>query len=133
MSASSNLWRAVERARKDPFFVGWTLAAYEKLHALEKRQVAEQLQCAPEALDRIALCRQPRGAEPAFQAQVRRIAAYGPCNADRLVQIVREVAALVALQEATADSGGNILLAARDRRHGQKNRHSGRSEQEGET
>lgn len=130
---SKHLRRAVERTRKTPFFMGWALAVYEKLHNLEKRQIAERLQCAPEALDRLALCRRPLDTEPEFQAHLRRIADFVSCDADRLVQVLREVAAFASLRETTDAPENSFLLAARDRKEDrQKNGNSSGSKQENE-
>lgn len=106
----------VARAREDPFFVGKALVEYETVHDIDDRQLAGWLECNPLALARLALCRMPDNTEEDFQQQVRQISEFVPCNADRLVQLVREVAAFSALREGAHDTSTGLLLAARDRK-----------------
>jgi hypothetical protein len=110
------LRRLVERTRQDAFFVGRPLAIYQKLHGLDDHQLAQWLECSKDNLTRLALCRLPDDKKDGYQQNVRKIAVFAPCNPDRLVQLLREVASWEALQEDSQELAGGFLLAARDRK-----------------
>jgi hypothetical protein len=94
--------------------------------------LAGVLECTPEALQRVALCRWPDDQGARFQEHVRQIASFASCNADRLVQILREVGALVSLgQGESGQATSGLLLAARDRR--ETRRRSGRGKKKPES
>jgi len=108
--------RLIGKAVEDPFFLGSTLAAFSEARGLTDRRLADWLGCSPSALDRLKLCRRPEDPDPALGEEIRRIAAFAPCDPLRLVELYREVAALSAFQgdpRATTESG--FLMAARDR------------------
>lgn len=113
--------RMVHRASDDVFFLGRVLSEYRALHGIDDKKLGQRLQCTHKALARLALCRRPDDREARFQEDVKRIAAFAPCNADRLVQLLREVAALGSLrkQKGKAPLAG-LLMAARDRRRTRK-------------
>jgi hypothetical protein len=75
------------------------------------------LRCTPEGLDRLALCRLPDDRDIRFADQVRQIATFVSCDAERLLKLLREVAAFSSLRD---DRDGvmatGLLLAARDRK-----------------
>ncbi len=102
-----------EKARKDDFFLGKTLAEYQSSNALADDDLAKNLRCTPEALDLLALCRCPDDGLDSFRDDVRKIAAFVGCDATVLVLVLREVAATRALRGASEDRG--LLMAARDR------------------
>jgi hypothetical protein len=115
---TERVWqRLVDRCNRDPLFVGWALGSYATDHDLADDQVLLWLECQPDRRDRLALCRVPDPEGTAFASNVRRIAQFVDCNADRLVQLLREVGALGALREGnTSAAGGDLLMAARDRK-----------------
>jgi len=117
-SSSERAWRRlVDRSRADPRFVGWALGQYATVHTLTHDEVVRWLECGPDRGDHLELCRVPDAEGATFPGEVRRIAHFVSCNADRLVQLLREVGALGALREGdTGAAGGGLLMAARDRR-----------------
>jgi len=119
-SSSQKAWRRlVDRCKRDPLFVGWALGQYATGHELADNQVLSWLECRPDRQDQLALCRMPDPQEGAFASNVRRLAQFVDCNADRLVQLLREVGALASLREGnTGAAGGDPLMAARDRKEG---------------
>lgn len=108
------LRRLVDRARKDAFFVGRALAIYQRLHDMDDPQLAQRLECSVPDLTRLALCRLPDDKKGGFQHDVRKIAAFAPCDPDSLVQVLREVASWDALQGDSQERANGFLLAARD-------------------
>jgi len=75
------------------------------------------LQCTIEAVARLALCRRPDDRAAKFRQEVQRVATFASCSAERLVQILREVAAVASLRgEGSEASSQGLLMAARDRR-----------------
>ncbi len=115
--AKPNLQCLVRRARNDAFFLGKALADYESMNGMDEGQLAEKLQCTPEAFARLALCRRPDDQAAKFPEEVQRIATFASCNAERLVQLLREVAAVASLRkEGSEVSSQDLLMAARDRR-----------------
>jgi hypothetical protein len=110
------LRRLVERTRQDAFFVGRALSVYQRLHDLDDPQLAQWLGCSEPDLNRLALCRLPDDKKVGFQQDVRKIAAFAACDPDRLVQLLREVAAWDALQGNNQEVANGFLLAARDRK-----------------
>jgi len=107
----------VSRARGDAFFLGQTLAEYQAMHGMDDRELGGMLQCAPEALGRLALCRRPDDQTAEFREDVLRIAALASCSAERLVQLLREVAAVASLRQGRGETSAHgMLMAARDRR-----------------
>ena len=111
-------WRGlVERATHDPSFIGWTLRQYAALHHLIDEQVLSWLECHHDRADRLALCRAPGQEEAAFAEHVRAIAQFVDCNAERLVQLLREINAFEALRAGhRGASETDLLMAARDRK-----------------
>jgi hypothetical protein len=110
------LKKFVKKTNTDRFFVGWSLAQYRAFHGLEEQSLAQFLECDLEHISRLSMCRQPNDQEEQFQEQVRHIAEFSACNADRLVQLMREVATFSALQEGVEAGQGAMLMAARDRK-----------------
>jgi hypothetical protein len=107
----------VERVRKDPFFLAHPLESYKELHGIQDLDLEAFLGCDSKALTRLALCRRPDDGENRFQEKVKKIAEYAPCSADKLMSLLREVAAFSSLREdAAVQTGMGLLMAARDRR-----------------
>jgi hypothetical protein len=122
------LKRAVSSARGNPFFMGHALAQYETLHKIESDRLAEWLGCTSEAFAHLALCRKPNDTEDRFRNDVRRIAEYIDCEADKLVRLLRDVASISAFKEEIPPEEGGFLMAARDRRESKKNPNRGSSQ-----
>jgi hypothetical protein len=108
----------VNRARKDTFFLGWALSIYQETHFIDAHQLAQWLECAPKALAKLALCRLPDDKSDKFQHDVKKIAKFGSCNADRLVQLLREVVSISSLRGEVIEDTSGLLMAARDRKPG---------------
>ena len=108
--------RIVDKAQQDTFFVGWTLEKYQVLHSIDKEHLIKFLECTPDALNRLGLCRQPDDEDPKFQEHVQRVADFGPCNADQLVRLIRDVATFSSLQDEVGIDTGGLLMAARDKK-----------------
>ncbi len=106
-----------ERARRDPLFLGSFLSEYQEANGVDDLGLAALLQCPRKALSRLALCRCPDDRQPSFAQDIRTIAAFAPCSADALVQLLRQVAAMRALRERGTESTSSLLMAARDRHH----------------
>lgn len=106
--------RLLQRARRDPFFLGQALETYQATHGLSDDELAALLECGTKSLARLALCRRPDDERPSFREDVGKIAAFAECNPQRLVLLLRELAAMRALTEAKVEGG--LLMAARDRR-----------------
>src|SRR6266487_2175980 len=89
--SSNKAWRRlVDRSRRDPLFVGWALGQYATGHGLADDQVRDWLECPSDRWNQLTLCRMPGPEEETFPNTVRRIAQFVGCNADRLVQLLRE-------------------------------------------
>ncbi len=114
--SAETLRRILKRSRQDPFFMGWAMAQHQASHRLSDRELATWLECSPEALDRLALCRLPDDQADRFGQDVRRIADFVTCNPSRLLELLREVASLRSLRGASEDMGRGLLMAARDRK-----------------
>lgn len=109
-------WLA-RRASTDAFFLGKAFAEYEAMHGIDDRKLAKMLQCTIETVARLALCRRPDDQAAKFRQEAQRIATFASCNAERLVQLLREVAAVASLREEGSEaSSQGLLMAARDRR-----------------
>lgn len=112
----SPLQRFVERASKDPFFLGNLLSAYQESRGWDKEALATFLGCDLLALDRLASCRAPSSQPPMFQDEVRTIAAFGRCSAEKLAILVRETTVVQTVRGAGDATHQGYLLAARDRK-----------------
>lgn len=109
-------WLA-RRATTDAFFLGKALAEYKAMHGIDDRELAKMLRCTIEAVVRLTLCRRPDDQAAKFREEVQRIATFATCDAERLVQLLREVAAISSLREEGSKASSQVLLmAARDRR-----------------
>lgn len=109
-----HLAEVARRASTDPFFLGALLMDYQALDGIDEAELAQRLQCPATSLARLALCRSPDEESAAFAQDVRQIAAFCGCNADKLLEIIRDVSAMRALRRAEGSPGG-LLIAARDR------------------
>ena len=89
-AGSRLLAEAARGAETQPCLVAPMLAAYRRRHGLDDAQLAAYLGCSVPALHGLALCHQPARAAPSSTAEVRRLAAYVGCNADRLAAVLRQ-------------------------------------------
>jgi hypothetical protein len=105
-----------QRARKDTFFLGAALAAYQEARGWDERKLASFLGCGIVGLDRLASCRAPSLEPREFKVDVRTIAAFGGCNPERLAEVVREQAVSAALGGPASAASTKYLLAARDQK-----------------
>src|SRR5262245_41113762 len=112
---SEALRRIIEHSRTDSFFLGWAFKKYEASNSWNDQQLADWLQCSVEALSSLSLCRRPQDNKVELHKDVQKIAEFGTCNVDRLIQLLREVTSLSSLQDASNDTGSGFLMAARDR------------------
>jgi hypothetical protein len=105
--------RAVARFTADEFFVAWALERYRTAEGLEEEQLASFLECPPEHLARLAMCRRPLGGSPRFSQEVQAIAAYVGANPFRLAALLRRVETTE--QIAAVAPAPGFFAAARDR------------------
>lgn len=109
------LSRLTAAAGKDHFFVGSRLATFQRLNAMNRSALAEYLVCDESDVDRLALCRAPDDLARSFRAEMLKIASYGKCDADRLIELMRRVAAVSVFSAGPSSvSAEDLLLAARD-------------------
>ncbi len=116
MNKPELLQRFIKLARKDTFFLGWALSIYQEMHSIDNHQLALWLECDLKTLDRLALCRLPDYKTPKFQNEIKKIAQFGRCNADRLAQLFREVVSILSLKGDIIEDTRGLLMAARDRK-----------------
>ena len=100
------------RASTDAFFLGKAFAEYQAMHGIDDRKLAKMLQCNIAAVARLALCRRPDDQAAKFRQEVQRIATFTSCNAERLVQLLREVAAVASLRDEGSETSSRGLLVA---------------------
>ena len=70
------------------------LSEYQEANGVDDLGLATTLQCSPEALTRLALCRCPDDRRASVAQEVQAIATFAPCSADALIQLLRQVAAI---------------------------------------
>ncbi len=117
--------KIVDRVRDDSYFLGKILSEYETLHGINDQQLAHYLECEPDKIARLFLCRVPSDTDQQFQKDVARIADFANCNANKLVAILRELDGIIALRgDASSNVTSGLLMAARDRHDEQKNNKS---------
>ena len=121
------LKRAGERARKRPEFLGWVLAQYEALEALEGGSLREQLRVAAEDWSQLQLCLRPRA--NTFLSDITEIAQAFGIERATLAAVIRRVDALEIVRKGEQPGRAGSLLAARTRKH---NRHPRKPEASGD-
>jgi len=122
----SSKWmeRLASRASKDMFFLGNTIEEFKAINKLSDLTLANYIECKPDALKRLALCRLPDDREDRFREDIKRISVHENCKADKLIALIRQVNTLRALRgENTEYAGSSLLIAARDRRSEKHTRH----------
>jgi hypothetical protein len=109
-----------ERARREPYFLGWVLERYAQAERLDEAGLAAALGCEAVALTDLRLCRAPRLDPAGLTEDVRRIAEVFRLDAGQLLAIVKRAAVLGRLQDAPSPDGRpTYLMAARDREEGE--------------
>lgn len=98
------------RVRHDSLFLASALWDYARSEVLDQQRLAARLDCTPETLGRLALCRRPRG--DSLIEDIERIAYRFQIHADVLLEIVRRADALGALRRAGETD--QVRAAARD-------------------
>lgn len=98
------------------FYLAGVLATFRQSSGMTDRDLANYLQCEPDALIRLALCRRPDPEGNRFGEDVVRIAIHLNLNPLRLANLVRMVDALAEMEEMSkvSDTRGT-LQAARDK------------------
>ena len=112
----------VKRFDKDRRYMAWALANYQTQEKLPDIKLAEKFRTTPEMLIRLALCRYPDSQSSSFVHHVKQIAAYTEIELTLLVNFVRQVESLEALNNRPSrESGENqalespeVFAAARD-------------------
>ena len=121
MPKSDILRWAARRAADEDFLLGYDLREYRELHEATEDVVASVLDCSPDALVCLSLCRRPDPTAQSFRADVEQIAAHCRVNAQKLAALLREVDSLRTFSQAplpppAAFARPGLLAAARDRK-----------------
>ena len=104
------LERMAERARREPFFLGYLLEQYAAPQQLSDEGLVAELGCSSTHLRKLRLCRTPRTDEEGLREDVRHLAEALGLDADRLGRVLRRA---VVCSKFRLDS--TSLMAARDR------------------
>lgn len=105
-----------QRARREPYFLGFVLERYALAEGLDDAALADALGCTSAVLTDLRLCRAPRLDPAGLREDVDRIAAALGIDPVRLANVVKRSAVLARLQaRSSADEGAGLLMAARDR------------------
>jgi hypothetical protein len=105
------LERLAERAAQDPFFLACALNLFAASETLDDVQLAQNLNCTPETLVLVKLCRAP-GSEPGqFRKDIHRVASTYGIEEGLLAHAVRRGQALHAMRARPA---ARLFKAARD-------------------
>jgi len=108
------LAHAARRGSQRPWTLGAVLDEYCRNEKLTREQLASFLDCGPESLAWLSLCRRP--VPDQFAEDVARIAERFHIDPAKLAQIVRRVDAVAVLRRPRdAEEADPVLLAARDR------------------
>jgi hypothetical protein len=111
------LSKIAEAACKDPFFIGKALSDFGVFKKMDHHALAKWLKCDLTDLTRLTLCRMPNDENDRFQSDVRKIAEFASCDANQLVQLLREINGIKAFRSTTNNNSLNgLLMAARDRK-----------------
>lgn len=112
------------RASNDMFFLGNIIADFKALNKLSDLDMSNFLECSPDALKRLVLCRLPDDRDERFRDDINRISGYVKCNADKLIILIRQVNTLRTLRrESAKHAASSLLMAARDRHIEKQTRH----------
>lgn len=104
------------RAKDDIYFLGNVIAEFKAINGLSNLDISDYLQCPQDSLMRLYLCRLPDDQKERFVEDIKRIAGYANCNADKLVTLIRQMNSLRSLRgQSTKREESSLLMAARDR------------------
>ena len=119
ISPAEFLRRAAHRASHNPFFLARDMEEFRARRKMQESDLARFLNCKPELLPKLGLCRRPDPDSPTFQSDITKIEQALGIQADRLIQIIRETDALDVFDRGSPESkesiGRGLLMAARDR------------------
>lgn len=109
-----DLRRLARRASEQPFFLGNIFSALALRDNIGNDDIATQLGCSPETLDKMKLCRAPLLDDAGFLGDVRRISDSFDVDFMQLMSIIKD-AAITARMSGHARRDSGWLMAARDR------------------
>lgn len=135
-SKQSSKWmeRLAARASKEVFFLGNVIEEFRTHNNLSNTDLANYMECTPDALKRLALCRLPDDREVRFRDDIKRISGYVKCNSDKLIALIRQVnSARVFRGEYAENAVSSLLMAARDQRSKKHTRPKHKKSSEGDT
>jgi hypothetical protein len=108
---TDHLATLAKRLEGDPYFLACALQSYADSERLDDAALARTLQCTPETLVQLKLCRAPDVER--FREDIDKIAARFAVDRNALAQAARQGQVLVHSRH-TAPAGHGLLLAARD-------------------
>ena len=108
------LERLARRACTDPFFLGFRLSEYARVHDLDADALGARLGCPTERLAAVRLCRAPRTGREEFREDVLCVAAKFGVDAHARAEAAKYVPVCPRQEESLAEPVG-LVLAARDR------------------
>ena len=111
----TSLERMARRASTDPFFLGFRLAEYSRVHELDEATLAGRLGCEAEVLPMIRLCRAARTDPAGFREDVTCVAEKFGLNSRALAEASKLGVVAIRQEHASVEAPG-VLLAARDRK-----------------
>ncbi|MDC0713604.1 hypothetical protein POL68_34380 [Stigmatella sp. ncwal1] len=108
---------AAQRSGQQAGTLGHTLARYQEMEERSTEALAAELDCTPETLQWLSLCRNP--SEDRFAEHLFEISKRFAVDSQKLAAVIRRVEVMKALSEGSQDAdqpdGNAMLLAARDR------------------
>lgn len=113
---------AATKAASSQFFLAGQIERFRILRGLDEDGLAQFLQCSPEIVPKLALCRRPNPDSSGFRADVEAIAAAFALPPENLGRLIREVDALDALSQVRTKRIGapeGLLALARDKEEGE--------------
>jgi hypothetical protein len=108
---------AIARIEGDGYFMASVLAAYRHEFQTGDSEIARLLNCGPEDLVNLALCRTPRMEDDKeFASDIQAIAQYADCDWLELAKLTRTVQSISTLRRLGEGSQKRLLKAARPKR-----------------
>jgi hypothetical protein len=98
--STDRLTTLAERVEDDPFFLGCPLRLYAKSEGLSEAQLAAALECSPDALVLLRLCRAPTAEQGRFQKGIEEISVRFGIKPDVLTEVVRRGQAIASCGSA---------------------------------
>jgi hypothetical protein len=103
------------RAKSRQRFMANAMSAFASHEGASDEDIAKWLGCTADGLSQLALCLRPQSNQPAFRSHIEKLAAH--CGADplRIVQLLRKVESIAAIEGAQAGERvcGAMRMAAR--------------------